>query len=325
MRAKHTYNSSSEPTSLAGGLAIESGLYTNGQPAEQKQGKQRAGYTLDLAGAGAGDHTDDVRRCSHDDRRLHAAAVNLHQSDLPGFKVAEKPERESTAEKRALQGFARCAGYRQAPVIAKRQSAGFRRETATGVFSASSHGMADDRTAACGFGRGRTDRGLSGCGLRTSGAPVLVGAAIMELGAVPPCCGCAHIDAYESSTGPHKRAVGHMRREWIGTRYPVAVRIAEAARKHAIADEDMLHATQSQISRAAARAETFDPPGLPMDDTTDLRALAEAVDDVRIGEARVRERVALARANGRSWGEIGIALGVSRQAARERFREKIAA
>ena len=26
--------------------------------------------------------------------------------------------------------------------------------------------------------------------------------------------------------------------------------------------------------------------------------------------------------NGRSWGEIGIALGVSRQAARERFAEK---
>jgi len=39
----------------------------------------------------------------------------------------------------------------------------------------------------------------------------------------------------------------------------------------------------------------------------------------------VRELVALARANGRSWGEIGIALGVSRQAARERFSDKIRA
>jgi len=46
---------------------------------------------------------------------------------------------------------------------------------------------------------------------------------------------------------------------------------------------------------------------------------------VRAGEARVREPVALARANGRSWGEIGIALGVSRQAARERFSEKLRA
>ena len=46
---------------------------------------------------------------------------------------------------------------------------------------------------------------------------------------------------------------------------------------------------------------------------------------MRAGEARVREPVALARANGRSWGEIGIALGVSRQAARERFSEKLRA
>lgn len=46
---------------------------------------------------------------------------------------------------------------------------------------------------------------------------------------------------------------------------------------------------------------------------------------MRAGEARVRELVARARANNRSWGEIGIALGVSRQAARERFTEKIRA
>jgi DNA-binding Lrp family transcriptional regulator len=37
----------------------------------------------------------------------------------------------------------------------------------------------------------------------------------------------------------------------------------------------------------------------------------------------MRELVALARANGRSWGEIGISLGVSRQAVRERFSEKL--
>jgi hypothetical protein len=83
--------------------------------------------------------------------------------------------------------------------------------------------------------------------------------------------------------------------------------------------------TQEEIERAAKLAEHADPSGVPMDDTTDLRAIAEAVDDVRTGEARVRERVALARANGRSWGEIGIALGVSRQAARERFAEKVRA
>lgn len=70
---------------------------------------------------------------------------------------------------------------------------------------------------------------------------------------------------------------------------------------------------------------TRDAAIVPMDDTADLSTLAEAVDRVRTGEARVRELVARARANGRSWGEIGIALGVSRQAARERFAEKIRA
>lgn len=81
--------------------------------------------------------------------------------------------------------------------------------------------------------------------------------------------------------------------------------------------------TEEEIQRAAKLAEEFDPAGVPIDDTTDLRTLAEAVDAVRAGEARVRELVARARANGRSWGEVGVALGVSRQAARERFAEKI--
>jgi 1-deoxy-D-xylulose 5-phosphate reductoisomerase len=83
--------------------------------------------------------------------------------------------------------------------------------------------------------------------------------------------------------------------------------------------------TEEEIQRAAKLAEQFDPSSVPMDDTTDLRTLAEAVDSVRTGEARVRELVARARANHRSWGEIGISLGVSRQAARERFAEKIRA
>ncbi len=83
--------------------------------------------------------------------------------------------------------------------------------------------------------------------------------------------------------------------------------------------------TEEEIQRAAKLAEEFDPSGTQIDDTTDLRTLAEAVDSVRSGEARVRELVARARANGRSWGEVGIALGVSRQAARERFAEKIRA
>lgn len=83
--------------------------------------------------------------------------------------------------------------------------------------------------------------------------------------------------------------------------------------------------TDEEIERAAKFAEECDPTGIPMSDTTDLRLIAEEVDTVHAGEARVRELVALARANGRSWGAIGIALGVTRQAARERFGEKVRA
>lgn len=60
------------------------------------------------------------------------------------------------------------------------------------------------------------------------------------------------------------------------------------------------------------------------EDAADLRAIAHAVDAIRAGEARLLEAVGVARLlRGRSWGEIGIALGVSRQAARERFGEKL--
>ncbi len=55
----------------------------------------------------------------------------------------------------------------------------------------------------------------------------------------------------------------------------------------------------------------------------DLRAVAEAADQVRRDEALVTERVAAARARGRSWNRIAVALGVSRQAARHRFADKV--
>jgi ribosome assembly protein YihI (activator of Der GTPase) len=83
--------------------------------------------------------------------------------------------------------------------------------------------------------------------------------------------------------------------------------------------------TEEEIQRAAKLAEEIGPSSVSTDDTTDLRTLAEAVNAARARETRVRELVAQARVNGRSWGEIGIALGVSRHAARERFADKIPA
>jgi hypothetical protein len=85
--------------------------------------------------------------------------------------------------------------------------------------------------------------------------------------------------------------------------------------------------TDAQIEEAARRfeqlADQLDPATAAADDLSDLRAIAEAADQVRRDEALVTERVAAARARGRSWNRIAVALGVSRQAARHRFASKI--
>jgi len=85
--------------------------------------------------------------------------------------------------------------------------------------------------------------------------------------------------------------------------------------------------SDAEIEEAAARfqriADQLDPAAAKVDDLSDLRAVAEAADQVRRSEATVTERVAAARAKGRSWNRIAIALGVSRQAARHRFADKV--
>jgi hypothetical protein len=85
--------------------------------------------------------------------------------------------------------------------------------------------------------------------------------------------------------------------------------------------------TDAQIEEAAQRferlADQLNPATAAVDDLSDLRAIAEAADQVRRDEALVTERVAAARARGRSWNRIAVALGVSRQAARHRFASKV--
>lgn len=56
-----------------------------------------------------------------------------------------------------------------------------------------------------------------------------------------------------------------------------------------------------------------------VDDPADLRAVAAAVRDVANAEVELADAVRVARKNGRSWGRIGMALGVTKQAARQRF------
>jgi DNA-directed RNA polymerase specialized sigma24 family protein len=81
--------------------------------------------------------------------------------------------------------------------------------------------------------------------------------------------------------------------------------------------------TDDEIERAAKRfkqlADELDPATAEADDTADLRAIATVAEASRADEARLREAVELARTHGRSWNQIALALGVSRQAARQRF------
>jgi len=81
--------------------------------------------------------------------------------------------------------------------------------------------------------------------------------------------------------------------------------------------------TDDEIERAARRfeqlADDLDPATAEVDDTEDLRSIAAASEATRADEARLREAVEVARAHGRSWNRIAVALGVSRQAARQRF------
>lgn len=81
--------------------------------------------------------------------------------------------------------------------------------------------------------------------------------------------------------------------------------------------------TDHKINRAAERfkrlADELDPAQAHVDDTTDLQAIAIAAETTRSDEARLREAVEVARSRGRSWNRIAVALGVSRQAARQRF------
>lgn len=87
----------------------------------------------------------------------------------------------------------------------------------------------------------------------------------------------------------------------------------------------MRHSNE-EIEQAARRFEQLaadlDPATATVEHTPDLRGIAIAAEAARADEARLREAVQVARAHGRSWNQIAMALGVSRQAARQRFSDK---
>jgi hypothetical protein len=88
----------------------------------------------------------------------------------------------------------------------------------------------------------------------------------------------------------------------------------------------MTRHTDKEIEQAAQRferlADSLDPATTQVEGIEDLREIATAAEAVRADDARLREAVLLARAHGRSWNHIALALGVSRQAARQRFADK---
>lgn len=85
--------------------------------------------------------------------------------------------------------------------------------------------------------------------------------------------------------------------------------------------------TAAQINRAAERFDQLtcglDPDTAQVEDLSDLHAVAAAAEAALADEARLREAVRTARAHGRSWNQLATALGVSRQAARQRFSDKV--
>ncbi len=85
--------------------------------------------------------------------------------------------------------------------------------------------------------------------------------------------------------------------------------------------------TDAEIEQAAIRftqlADHLDPGTAPVETTEDLQRIVAASEAARADQAQLREAVQTARARGRSWNLIAAALGVSRQAARQRFADKL--
>jgi hypothetical protein len=84
-------------------------------------------------------------------------------------------------------------------------------------------------------------------------------------------------------------------------------------------------AQRSDQDLAAITAETeawldaVDPSTLVWENPVDLRRIGAASVGVAAAEGELRDAVQAARQSGRSWAEIGLVLGVSRQAAQQRF------
>lgn len=85
--------------------------------------------------------------------------------------------------------------------------------------------------------------------------------------------------------------------------------------------------SREQLQKALADTEAWldslelEALASPDSDGADLRAIGEALRAVAASDLTLAEQVVKARSNGRTWTQIAAILGVSKQAARERFGE----
>jgi hypothetical protein len=89
--------------------------------------------------------------------------------------------------------------------------------------------------------------------------------------------------------------------------------------------------SENEFAEALAESEAWtdavDPDQVPedaVDDRKDLRQIGMAITSIEAAEQALVSAVANARANKRSWTDIANVLGVSRQAARQRFDNQVA-
>jgi excisionase family DNA binding protein len=78
----------------------------------------------------------------------------------------------------------------------------------------------------------------------------------------------------------------------------------------------------NELTDVEAWLDTLEPEQTTAEDAQDLRDVAELTDSMTQLDARLTEAVRRARMNGKSWTKIAIALGVSHQAARQRFADR---
>jgi hypothetical protein len=75
------------------------------------------------------------------------------------------------------------------------------------------------------------------------------------------------------------------------------------------------------LARAEAWLDRLDPAAAPARDTSALRRIGLAQSAIATANDELRAAVRAAREEGYPWSAIGRALGVTKQAAQERFRE----